>query len=253
MVVFEKLVEGANLTCADLMDQASGITDPTSEDCAKMQREGLALCSCPAPEDAAPFTLCQGGAEFDASIEFIKDWSCGTISTYVSSDTRPNACAAYQSTIGVYCGCPYDTIEAGDVQVCNLCGQGNLLPEPGRFVQRSGGQDENACANLEFEASRVYDTCQNITATYGEACCKPTPEGAPALGDVVTIEDGADGGGSTNDTAPAPEEKNDKEEQEEMNDDTTSTAATSLAARRSFIAFVLNVAVAFFAHAFPLL
>lgn len=207
------------------MDQASAL-DPTSDECGKMQREGLALCECPpAPAEAGTgtCTLCQGGAPFNASVEFIQDFGCGTIATYASGDTRPNACQAYQSTIGLYCGCPYDAAVADDAPVCTLCGGGKFLPEPGRFVEKPGGQDKNACANLEFEATRVYDTCDNDTATYSEACCKPTAKGAPALGDVVLIEDGGTSGGDSNVTAPQDDEED--EEDEEKEDGATSSDA----------------------------
>jgi len=211
-VVFQKLVEGVNYTCADLMDQASAIDDPSSEQCAKMQREGQALCECPATTDAADVcTLCYGAAEFDPSIMFVQDWPCSTISTYVSADTRENACWAYQSTIGLYCDCPYDpSVAAGDVPpVCRLCGAGDLLPEPGRFVVDPVLQDKKVCSDLEFESTRVYATCEDVKARYATACCEPTPEGAPALGDVVVVdngnstsgEDDKDGGDAVDDGA----------------------------------------------------
>lgn len=219
-VVFQKLVEGVNYTCADLMDQASAIDDPSSEQCAKMQREGQALCECPATTDAADVcTLCYGAAEFDPSIMFVQDWPCSTISTYVSGDTRENACWAYQSTIGLYCACPYDpSVAAGDVPpVCRLCGAGNLLPEPGRFVVDPVLQDKKVCSDLEFESTRVYATCEDVKARYAKACCEPTPEGAPTLGDIAVVEGGSDV--SSNSTSGEDDKDGDVEEE-----DTTSSA-----------------------------
>lgn len=158
--VFEK--EVLNSTCGIFTSAAgSPNSDAEAPSCDQWLQIGL-LCDCPVPEDAC--NLCEDGTPLPEPDRMIGVDRCSDV-TAVASFSEGQECSAWQATAGVYCGCNNPVVSEG---YCRICGNGNLLPDPG-FVPLVAGNTERNCGQLEFNRDGL--SCEELQNQYSEACC----------------------------------------------------------------------------------
>jgi hypothetical protein len=164
------LGNGVVLECQAVFEL--GEIEISNSSCVVLQARGVDVCLCegelPVINDNC--TLCRDGSSLPMpTLEGLPDKSCAEIQLEAMRDDEEN-CAAYQNTVGGYCGCNVTSTPTDGV--CRLCDPYNL-PNP-LDVDNSTSTMPLSCGEIELQANfpNTGGDCEALKDIYAEFCCR---------------------------------------------------------------------------------
>ena len=157
-----------NVTCSDintfLLTQS-----PTANDCFGLQSFYADACGC----DVSPptnCTLCEDGSPVGQPDLVVSGdgGTCANLESAFADSLGSFECTTIQAVAGPYCGCN-NTFTSG--LACRLCGENNLLPDPGRLAFIDQGGAMISCGEVEYEATLNVSACGVLRDQFGSSCC----------------------------------------------------------------------------------
>ena len=156
-----------------------------AEECFGLQREYEELCGCPMdPPPTTGCTICEDGSSVGLPDLVVSGdgGTCADLESIFADNTDLVECNGIQAVAGVYCGCNNPLTEG---TACRICGDGVLLPDPGRLGLVVGDDEVISCGQLEYEATVDFSLCGSIRDEFAESCCvglEPPVTMAPVVG-----------------------------------------------------------------------
>ena len=133
-------------------------------------------CGCPNPL-VPTCTLCEDGSSSPTPDLLIDGENTCLAIEQGAGVFSESICTNLQGTAGVYCGCDNPTTAA---QVCRVCGDNILLPNPSLVAGTEEDGDPLTCAIIEFEAGTDSSACAASRAQHAATCCAGLSSGTPA-------------------------------------------------------------------------
>ena len=173
-IVYNDLVQ----TCQEVHDIGNLSPNLGATKCAFMQDLGQYVCSCQEgePPPINTCTLCEDKSAIPMPQGLaLPGVTCEEMEADARRDFAEN-CVRYQGVVGSYCGC---SNPVASKSVCQICGTGELLPNPQLIVFGF------SCIEHEFMAS-ISGTCTAKRDEVESICCRQTASFC-FPGDMVTM------------------------------------------------------------------
>eukprot|EP00547_Thalassionema_nitzschioides_P015173 CAMPEP_0194247918 /NCGR_PEP_ID=MMETSP0158-20130606/17201_1 /TAXON_ID=33649 /ORGANISM="Thalassionema nitzschioides, Strain L26-B" /LENGTH=191 /DNA_ID=CAMNT_0038984071 /DNA_START=100 /DNA_END=672 /DNA_ORIENTATION=+ len=150
--------------CKDIYSE--GPFNIPQDNCTFLQNLGTSMCKC-GEQQSSPTNdcrLCEDETEELKMplLESLPGEFCAETEIQARRDDE-STCVHYQGVVGVYCQCKNNKPSLDNV--CRLCRDGVLLPDPTKAV------GEKSCMFYEFNAS-IHGTCPESQALYASSCCQ---------------------------------------------------------------------------------
>jgi hypothetical protein len=154
---------GEFLSCQEVYEK--GVVKVANlDECSFLKSLGKFQCVCKEKENGNPAAsackLCQDGSSLPNPNS--RPWPTFTCAEMQSNAGRNKVCKLYQGSIGPYCGCQNNEVQAS---TCRLCGKSNLLPHP-----KDKTENGVTCLEREFLAS-LSGSCSKSRENYAKDCC----------------------------------------------------------------------------------